>query len=132
MRDDFFWALVGGGFIVFWAVIITWARHLRAMRWLRERELVHKERVLSLEKGLPLPDDGAAGALSPAVLQSLSLGLGLLLLFGGIGLSLAFYLKTDADAASFWTMGLIPAMAGIGLLFYSWISRRFPDGAAAR
>ncbi|HTG31293.1 MAG TPA: DUF6249 domain-containing protein [Thermoanaerobaculia bacterium] len=130
MRDDFFWALFGGGFIVFWALLITCTQYLRGMRRLRERELAHKERMLSLEKGLPLPEDEAAG-LSSAVLQSLSLGLGLLLLFAGIGLSLAFCLTPDTDSASRWTMGLIPAMAGIGLLLYSWISRRFPVGVSA-
>jgi hypothetical protein len=132
MRDDFFWALFGGGFIVFWALIISWTQHLRAMRRLRVRELVHKERVLSLEKGLPLPEEGVTGGPLPVLLQSLSLALGLLLFFVGIGLSLAFYLTPDADSSNRWAMGLIPAMAGIGLLLYSWISRRFPGGVAVR
>lgn len=129
MREDFFWALFGGGFIMFWAILITWTQNLRATRRLRERELIHKERVLALEQGIPLPEDRAAGALTAPALQSLALALGCLLLFVGIGLSLALYLGSDADEANQWTTGLIPAMAGVGLLFYSWVSRRFPPAA---
>lgn len=125
MRDEFFWALFGGGFIMFWAILIAGTQQLRAARRLRERELLHKERVLSLEQGVPLPEDRAPTTLTASALQSLSLALGLLLLFFGIGLSLAFYLTSDLDESGQWSLGLIPAMAGIGLLFYVWISRRF-------
>lgn len=125
MRDEFFWALFGGGFIMFWAILIALTQHLRATRKLRERELLHKERVLSLEQGIPLPEDRAPALLAAPALQSLALALGLLLLFIGIGLSLAFYLTSDVDESSQWPLGLIPAMAGLGLLFYTWVSRRF-------
>jgi len=126
MREEFFWALFGGGFIVFWAILISWAQHLRATRRLRERELLHKERVLALEQGISLPDDRGPDTFVAPALQSLALALGFLLLFLGIGLSLAFYLTSDVDDSSQWAMGVIPAMAGIGLLLYSWVSLRFP------
>jgi hypothetical protein len=129
MRDDFFWALFGGGFIMFWAVIIALTQHLRAVRRLRHLELIHKERMLSLEKGIPLPEDSSAAPspLSAAALQSLSLALGLLLVFVGIGLALAHSLAADQDSARSWTVGLIPAMAGLGLLLYAWLAHRFPS-----
>jgi hypothetical protein len=129
MRDDFFWALFGGGFIIFWAILISLTQHLRAVRRLRERELVHRERMLLLEKGGPFPEEVAPAAgvpFSPATLLSLALGGGLVLVCGGLGLSLAFYLAPDPDYSQGWTMGLIPAMAGIGLLLYSWLGRKFP------
>jgi len=130
MREEFFWALFGGGFIVFWAILITWTQQVRSNRRLRERELVHKERVLSLERGVALPEEESLSAAPPS-LQGLALGLGFLLLFAGIGLSLAFYLIRDGGASRYWTFGLIPAMAGIGMLLYSRIGRRLPAGESA-
>jgi hypothetical protein len=129
MRDDFFWALFGGGFIIFWAILISVTHNLRAVRRLRERELVHRERLLLLEKGSFFPqDEPSAGTdpLSTSTLLSLALGGGLVLLFGGIGLSLAFYFASDPHSSRRWAMGLIPAMAGLGLLLYAWIGRKFP------
>lgn len=131
MQDEYFWALFGGGFIMFWAILITWTQQLRAIRRLRERELLHKERALAFERGISLPEEGGAAAFSPALLQRLILAFGLTCLFAGAGLSLAFCLMEDAEVASFWTLGLIPAMIGIGLLFYSWLSRRLPAGIPA-
>jgi hypothetical protein len=129
MRDDFFWALFGGGFIIFWAILISLVQHLRAVRRLRERELVHRERVLLLEKGQPFPEDVAPVASAPfstATLLSLALASGLVLVCGGIGLSLAFYFAPDPDYSRAWTAGLIPGLAGFGLLLYVWIGRKFP------
>jgi len=76
MRDDYFWTLMGAGFIVFWAVLIAFARHLRAQQRLREREMIHRERVLALEKGLPAPAEASSvipPALTGLTLRSLSL-----------------------------------------------------------
>lgn len=126
MRDDYFWALFGGGFIFFWALLITFTQQLRAARRLRLRELEHKERLLALEKGLPLPEEPPAG-FSPAGLLSLALAAGLLLVFLGGGVALALYLGAESRSESTrWSYGLIPVMAGVGLLLYSWIGRRFP------
>lgn len=126
MRDDYFWALFGGGFILFWALLITLTQQLRAARRLRLRELEHKERLLALEKGLPLPEEPPAG-FSPAGLLNLALAAGLFLVFLGGGLALSLYLGTeDPGESTSWSYGLIPVMGGVGLLLYSWVGRRFP------
>jgi hypothetical protein len=127
MRDDYFWTLMGAGFIVFWALLIAVTRHLRAQQRLRQREMIHRERVLALEKGVPLPAE-EPGVVSPGLaglsLRTLSLVLGFVLLGCGIGLVLAALCSADPSRFARWPFGLIPGMVGIGLLLNAWVGRR--------
>lgn len=116
-------------------------RHLRAQTALKRREMAHKERLLAMEKGLPLdgleagddPDDVSAGAedraLAWARLAALCVGLFLVAL--GTGLCLAFFFSGDPGMNRVWTLGFVPVLAGGGLLLFVALSPRFapePDG----
>jgi hypothetical protein len=111
-------------------------RYLRNRQRLRLHEMAHAERMLAMEKGLPVSEVPAGSdfdawldeAWTDRLLDGgrdrrVALALGLLMLFAGTGaLLLAWRLpasSTDAEtmklAAS---LGLIPLMASFGLLLY--------------
>ncbi len=91
----------------------------------RNRELEHRERMAALEKGHPLPQP-AADVLNRSTARDY-LRRGLLWLFFGIGVFLAFYLagwsapdRESADVARFAYAGLVPAAVGAAyLVFYA-------------
>ena len=87
-----------------------------------------------MEKGIPLPElpveeNGAAAARYPDLLPKLSLGCGLLLVTGGVGMLVAFQFMRlpEADAGQYpsnlWAGGFIPLMLGFGFLIYYWLIR---------
>jgi len=111
-------------------------RYLRNRERLRLHEMAHRERMLAMEKGLPVSEVPAGSdfdawldeAWTDRLLDDgrdrrVALALGLVMLFAGAGaLLLAWRLpgsSTDAEtlklAAS---LGLIPLMASFGLLLY--------------
>ena len=111
-------------------------RDLRSRQRLRLHEMAHQERMLAMEKGLPIsevPDGSDFNAWLDELWtdrlfdggrdRRVALALGLVLLFAGSGaLLLAWRLpNSSADAAALklaaW-LGLIPLMASFGLLLY--------------
>ena len=111
-------------------------RYLRNRERLRLHEMAHRERMLAMEKGLPVSEVPAGSdfdawldeAWTDRLLDDgrdrrVALALGLVMLFAGAGaLLLAWRLpgsSTDAEtlklAAS---LGLVPLMASFGLLLY--------------
>jgi hypothetical protein len=111
-------------------------RYLRSRQRLRLLEMAHLERMLAMEKGLPV-SEVQAGSDFDAWLDELwtdrlfdggrdrraALALGLVLLFAGSGaLLLAWRLpNSPADSAALKlaaSLGLIPLMASFGLLLY--------------
>ena len=108
-------------------------RHLRAQTALKRREMAHKERVLAMEKGLPLdgleagddPMDVSPGSETRAVTWARlgALFLGLFLLATGIGLCLGFYFANEPGMNRVWTVGFIPILGGGGLLLFVVLSR---------
>ncbi len=97
----------------------SWFSHRRKQQGL---EQVHKERMVALEKGLPMPEvpagllgynDGptAASALRNGIMLTL---IGMLLYFALAGLA-------DQNVALF---GLIPAAIGVANLLYAWMLAR--------
>jgi hypothetical protein len=108
-------------------------RYLWTKRADREREMLHRERMLALEKGVPLPElpapegNGSAVVRYPNALPNAVLGCGLLLFFLGIGIMAALntvrfpYPDTPENV---WAFGLIPTMLGFGCLVYYWLIRR--------
>ena len=94
--------------------------------------MVHRERIETMQQGLPVPEapdvpttvPGASVRISRLSIhwfRAISLALGLLFLFTGIGMCLAFSIREDFREV--WSIGMIPAMAGIGLLLFYRLSR---------
>lgn len=115
-------------------------RHLREAKLVRLREIAHRERMMALERGAPLPDtdvqriesllgDGAATdsdrpcAPSSHWVRLAALALGLVCVFGGAGSLPGFYYLSDAEASGMWPIGLIPLFIGAGLLIFVRLSR---------
>ena len=140
MKGEFFWSLIALVWIFGWATIWYLRRRAVEQRALKLRELLHSERMAAIEKGVPLPeipsDDDAdpswmrpeAEQLRVAWLRRIALVLGLLALFVGLGMCAGFYWAPDRGFQGMWTIGFIPAMAGVGLLLYAVIAPKSASG----
>ena len=97
--------------------------------------MIHRERILAMEKGIPLPefpieeDDSAKSTLleisnaSRSLLPKLTLGCGLIVLFLGTGVLVALKMHPDSEMSSMWTMSFIPIFVGVGFLLYHVLLR---------
>jgi hypothetical protein len=107
------------------------SRHLRDAKLVRLREMAHRERIVSLERGLesavPRPEDFELEPRRPFPVERAVLGTGIVLTCGGLGQMAAFRMipRTPemAGMQELWALGLIPAALGVGFLLYAWISR---------
>ncbi len=111
------------------------AFYLKQKKLQQKREFLHRERMLAMEKGIPLPElpeaDEAQDQLVLArIAQSTSgffrnfpLGLGLVLLFGGAGVVTALRMSPKDEFQDFWTLGLVPVFLGVGLILYYLLTR---------
>ena len=125
---------------------VTMGRHFREAKLLRLREITHQERMAAMKQDLPPPDTNDAqiesllvggsqpsmppGPVGRAGVHWVRLGalvLGLMALFGGIGISLGFYAVSDPEMNGMWSIGLIPFFVGIGLLIFVRMSRGFAE-----
>ncbi len=121
-------------------------RYLHAKQLLDLRRMVHQERMMAWEKGIEQvteAEPGSEHALAPVVDQRLvdllrssemgmgneaggqrraALGVGLFLLCSGLGICVAFALSVEDHTFEAWPIGLIPAMAGVGLLLFHRLS----------
>ena len=84
----------------------------------KKKELVHKERLVAMEKGIEIPQP-AKEPERPAYLKNRSAGLVMTLL--GIALVIAIWVPAGA-VGGVW--GLVPLAIGIGLLVSSALERR--------
>jgi hypothetical protein len=113
-------------------------RYLWAQAAMKRREMAHKERILAMEKGIPLdglaPIDDLADGLERAPMSQeralaltrlAALGVGLFFLTTGLGVLLGFRYAGMTDLSSIWSIGLIPILGGVGLLLFVALSRRF-------
>lgn len=87
----------------------------------RKKDLDHKERLVALEKGLPLPDPPEKER-RPVHAARRSWGL----VWAGIGLALTIALAVNPDSADVnaWAWGLIPLFIGLGLLIASILDKK--------
>ena len=136
MYEGLIWSLVGLAWVFGWAAI--WYLRRRAVETdaLKMREMLSRERMAALEKGVPLPElpaeeEADAVWLTPEAervraiwLQRLALILGFFFLFGGLGVCAGFYWAPDRSFHVMWTIGLIPAMSGLGLLLYAVVAAK--------
>ncbi len=111
-------------------------RYLRNRERLRLFEMAHRERMAALEKGLPpadLPIEGNVNAwldeawteraLEAGWDRRIALAIGLVVLLGGLGTTLALLLLPASspefgEARAGVSLALIPSMAAVGLLIY--------------
>jgi hypothetical protein len=137
MKDISMWILVGWLIIFWWGVVSLTVKYLRHRNRLKLREIVHKERMAAIEKEIPLPElpevtlehlqdekIWAGSIIGNHQMRKLALAIGLVLLFGGIGVSLTFAALPDNFKIETFGLrggeafGIIPVMIGIGLLIY--------------
>ncbi len=130
------WAVFGSMFIFVFILLGILADRQRQKGKLAKREMLQKERFMAMEKGLPLPDwdatmlddDGNIVGSAEAHqrrkewFQMVSLSVGLVLSFAGIGMLLAFHFNSDFHDIS--AIGAIPLMAGVGLLLFYFLTRQ--------
>ncbi len=136
MQEQIFFPLLGvGAVLVAWALVV-WGNYLRQKNQLHLRQIIHQQRLEAMEKGLPVPSDSLDDVLEPgreprspaqaiAAYRMGALLVGLLFLFSGIGMMLAF--AGVEDMVEIWSIGLIPAMAGVGLLIFCRMIRNLPN-----
>jgi hypothetical protein len=124
MPYEIWWTLA----VLAWAVIFLAARlirqHIRAKEHVAVREMLHRERILALERGVPLPEipveetaiaapDTRRGAV---VLATVLIGI-------GAGTMPAFYLAPNYELHQIWPIGLIPLTVGAACAVSAWMTR---------
>ena len=120
-----------------------WWRHLRDAKLLRFREMMHQERMTNMESNPPTATNDQAldeflldyakresRPWNPAAavmwVRLIALCIGLAGLFGGIGMAVGMFAVTaDPEITGMWSMGIIPAAIGFGLLVFYYLSRDF-------
>jgi hypothetical protein len=130
VRDEYYWAVIVLTWVFGWALIWLRRRRAREAMQLQRREMVHRERLAAIDKGVPLVELPSDEEEVPAWLATeidrlrarwllrLSLALGLVSVTSGLGLCLGFYWAPDRGFHGMWTLGLIPLMGGIGFLLF--------------
>ena len=132
-RDVFFHQLPGIAFTIVAATFALVWRHQNLQRYRTRLELIQKERLIAMEKGVPmpeLPDYDASGRPSiDSIVSALRvhprwpLGAGAILICGGIGTTIALALSREEYHSNVWSMGLIPVFIGVGLFLHYRLTR---------
>lgn len=120
-------------------------KHLADEKRLRLRQMIHQERMAAMDKEVqvpaldetiersllatasPAPPRTGASAKGVLWLRLTSLCFGWFLLLTGLGIAGAFSLVMDRDMREIWAVGFIPAMAGIGLLLFYYLSSDYGE-----
>ena len=117
-----------------WVILLLCAWFVRSGRRQQRLELAHKERMMAMEKGIPLPElpDYEDPARRPLVAEAVGqirlnprwpLGVGALSIMLGIGTSLALWLSQEDYHNRVWSFGLIGVFLGFGLMLHYWLTR---------
>jgi len=146
---DIFFTVLLAIFAVFFSLLVARLvrNHLRDTKLLQLREMMHKERMIALERDIQLPNDEADvltemlgrrpesdppsaenRAAKERAIRLVALCLGLTAFLGGIGLTFALHVQTDPDVAGTWGIGVIPTMIGVGLLMFVRLSKNVSHG----
>ena len=123
--------LVGVAFFAFlWGLA-----YIKMKKNQQKRDFLHRERMLAMEKGIPLPEfpDFEEDDQRPLLEQlsestariapKLPLGCGLVLIFGGAGVLVALSKAQDPEFHRAWSLGFIPVFLGAGLILYYLLTR---------
>lgn len=123
--------LIGLGFATLAAVFFLIIRRQNIDKYRVRLEMIQKERLVAMEKGIPMPelpdyDNGHPGAhfLRGLFHPRWALGLGLILISGGIGTTLALHASPDPELHVMWSMGLVPAFLGVGFVLHYLVTRK--------
>ncbi len=103
------------------ALIIIIINHRKKQKIL---ELIHKERMAAIEKGVPYPEwpeYRANGESREKENPRSSLGAGVILMMIGAGISLTFYLWPELRVV--WPVGLIIIFTGIGVVISYFLTQ---------
>ena len=93
----------------------------------RKKDLEHKERLIAMEKGIPLPEPEPE---EKKPVHSARRASGLVMF--GIGLGVTIGLWTTPDAEDAWGWGLIPLLIGVGLIVASILDKKEYDERVKR
>lgn len=131
------WAIFGALFIFVLIGFAILGDHLRQKRKMASQEMMQRERLAAMEKGIPIPDwvpdvqdESDSITSNPEAYQRkrqsfrfMTLCVSLVLVFTGLGMSLAFELSRDPGFNEMASLGVIPLMTGLGLLLFHWLTR---------
>lgn len=116
---------VFGGFGLFYLL-----HRQNTKRKLHIYDLIHKERLAAMDKGLPYPElppyreEEAAPTREPRPWNPRwPLGAGIIGVLGGAGTCLAMMLSGEQFHRDHWSFGLIPIFLGVGLWLHYWVTR---------
>lgn len=130
-ENIFFYELPGIFFTIIAAVFYLVIRHQNLQRYRIRLEMIQKERLVAMEKGIPMPElpdyDNGPSLHSLASLLRVNprwpLGAGAVLILGGIGTTVALFLSHEEYHNRVWSMGLIPIFVGFGLFLHYRLTR---------
>jgi len=88
----------------------------------RKRDLEHKERIVAMEKGIPLPEQPEKAA-KPVYSKRRAQGL----VWFGLGLAITIALRVTPEADVAWGWGLVPLLIGAGLLVAATLDKKEYD-----
>lgn len=116
---------IGFLFVVGAGIFVLFLKFLALKRYQIKMELIHKERLVAMEKGVPapeVPDYDNGSHPQPSTLAAYlrvnprwPIGLGILMVLGGIGTLLALMMSGDPYHRQVWSFGIIPVFLGVGL-----------------
>ena len=126
-------AIPGIAFTLIAAAFYLVVRHQNLQRYRIRLEMIQKERLVAMEKGIPFPELPDYDEQKQRTADSLfalmrvnprwPLGVGALLVVLGAGITIALYLSEESYHNRVWSMGLIPISGGIGLFLQYWLMR---------
>lgn len=124
--------IIAMAWVIAWAFIWVLVWHLRSRRKDRRLELIHKERLAAMEKGIPipeLPDYDPPAPPRPSWWSEMRvnprwpLGVGALFIMLGGGVTVALMLSGEDYHRRVWSFGLIPIFFGVGLWLHYALTR---------
>ena len=99
----------------------VYVKHQSRRKWL---EIIHQERLVAMEKGIPLPEFPLEPARNPRVPDPNVLPiLGTVLLSLSVGAMIVLYRTLESAEHAFWVSPLPFAFLGVGLLVFHFLKR---------
>ncbi len=87
----------------------------------KEEELKHKERIIAMEKGIPIPESAPCQPKADKPRYFAIRGWGLVLTLIGVALVIAISVASEPRNG---VWGLLPTALGVGLLIAAWLEKK--------